>query len=200
MAVALTALSACSILPDAEVLTVYQLPALAAAPQNSQRANTPLRHSLRIATPYSSHVIDSARVVVVPQGSQISAYSGVRWSDSAPVLVRDRLASAFRTNGRLASVITDHGNINADLGLTGDLSAFQVEYHNGAPTVRIRFDAALVKTSTNRAAATRRFEINQPVQGKEIPEVVTAFGAATDSLAADVVNWTLDYINQTGGR
>lgn len=190
----LLAASACSILPESEVLVVYQLPASADA-KNGQRTSTPPRHSLRIATPYSSNVIDSTRVVVVPQGSQLSAYSGVRWSDSAPILVRDRLASAFRSDARLASVSTDHGNIDADLELRGDLSAFQVEYHNGEPAVRIRFDAALVRSATNRATATRRFEITQPVQGKEIPQVIAAFGAAADRLSTDVVDWTMGYIS-----
>lgn len=194
MATIVLAVSACSILPEPEVLAVYQLPASATANNGTPDGKQP-RHSLRISTPYSSHIIDSARVVVVPQGSQLSAYSGVRWSDPAPILVRDRLASAFRSNSRLASVSTDHDNIDADMELTGDLSAFQIEYHNGMPVVHIRLDAALVRSATNRASATRRFEITQPVQGKEIPQVIAAFGAATDRLAVDVVDWTMEHIS-----
>ncbi|MGP1614072.1 MAG: ABC-type transport auxiliary lipoprotein family protein, partial [Pollutimonas bauzanensis] len=149
--------------------------------------------SLRIATPYSSQVIDSVRVLVLPQPSQVSAYGGARWSDPAPVLLRDYLAGAFRAEGGLASVSSDAGDAQADFELGGDLIAFQVEYQDGAPLVHIRYDAALLQVAANRIVATRSFDIRQPVQGKEVPQVIAAFGAAADSLSAEMRPWVLQH-------
>lgn len=187
-------LSACSILPQSETLTVYQLPAakLTQQPPAKQGNGQPL--ALRVATPYSSQIIDSVRILVVPQASQISAYSGVRWSDPAPVLVRNRLASAFRASGLFASVSVDNGSTpDADFELAGDLAAFQAVYENEAPVVHIHYDASLVQSATNRSIATRSFDITEPVQGKDAPEVVKAFGRAADRLATEMLEWTVPY-------
>lgn len=185
-------LSACSILPQSETLTVYQLPATKLAQQPPAKKGNSPPLSLRIATPYSSQIIDSVRILVVPQASQISAYSGVRWSDPAPVLVRNRLASAFRADGQFAAVTIDNGSTpDSDFELTGDLAAFQAVYENDAPMVHVHYDASLVQLATNRSIATRSFNITEPVQGKEAPEVVKAFGRAADRLSAEIIEWTL---------
>ncbi len=186
-----SSLSACSILPKPETLTVYQLPATPLSMQTDAATPHDLPWSLRIATPYSSQVIDSQRVLVVPQGSQVSAYGGVRWSDPAPILVRNRLVSAFRTNGRLSSVSVDNSSVDTDFELGGDLVAFQTVYEDGVPVVRIHYDASLTRPLANRTVATRRFKVAEPVQGKDAPEVVEAFGRAADRLAASMVEWTL---------
>jgi cholesterol transport system auxiliary component len=186
----LVLLSSCSILPKAEALQIYQLPS--SSIHHSSQANS-LPWALRIATPHSSQVIDSMRVLVRGQGNRISAYKGIRWSDSAPILLRDQLAEAFRTDGRFSSVSSGNNNLMADLELGGDLTAFQVEYKNGTPAVNIRFYATLVQSGRNRIVATRSFEIVEPVQGREIPEVIAAFGRAADRLAAEVIDWTLQY-------
>jgi len=192
LAAAALLLSACSILPESETLTVYQLPAAQLAQQTPARKGNNAPLSLRIATPYSSQMVDSARILVVPQGSQISAYSGVRWSDPAPVLLRNRLASAFRADGRFASISLGNGaGPDADFELTGDLTAFQTVYGSGAPAVHVHYDASLVQSSSNRSIATRSFDIVEPVQGKEAPEVVKAFGRAADRLSAELIDCTL---------
>lgn len=191
-------LSACSILPKQETLIVYQLPAMASSGQAETTRPHALPWSLRVATPYSSQAIDSERILVVPQGSQISAYSGVRWSDPAPVLMRNRLVSAFRANGLLSSVSIDNSGVDADFELGGDLVAFQSVYEDGVPIVRIHYEASLTQPDSNRIIATRRFEVAEPVHGKEAPEVVEAFGRAADRLVADMVKWTLQHATSAG--
>jgi cholesterol transport system auxiliary component len=97
----LATLTACSILPDSEPLRIYLLPT-STPPQ--QASEPTLQHSLRIHTPQASRVLSSPRIAVVPQGNQISSYGGARWSDAAPVLLRDRLIEAFQRDGRMPSV------------------------------------------------------------------------------------------------
>ena len=94
-------LSSCSILPKAEKLEIYQLPS-SSIPRSAQAGSLPW--ALRIATPHSSQLTDSMRVLVLRQENQISAYKGIRWGNPAPVLLRDQLAEAFRTDGRFSSV------------------------------------------------------------------------------------------------
>lgn len=179
-------LGGCSILPKNETPDVYLLPTTSA--QATARQNT-LQESLRIVTPQAARVLDSTRIAVLPQGNVITSYQGARWSDRAPRLLRDRLLDAFRTDGRFAALSSDDAQLQSDLKLTGDLRAFQSEYEQGRPVVVIRYDAQLIQGPSQKIVATRRFDIRQPVAGKEVPQVVAAFGQATDQLAAQVIGW-----------
>ncbi|WP_397476124.1 ABC-type transport auxiliary lipoprotein family protein [Pusillimonas sp.] len=188
--VVLLALSGCAVLPESETLTFYRLPAPDTAVSEQADNRAPVSAVvLRIATPYGNRAVDSTRILVVPEPERISAYKGARWSDTAPVLLRDRLIESFRASGKFRSVVTDSGNLGADLELSGDLSRFHVVYRAGAPVVTVSFDATLSESSSSRILASRRFDVEQPVHGKEVPEVVQAFGAAVDDLSARLLVW-----------
>ncbi|MCO2139197.1 ABC transporter [Pseudomonas aeruginosa] len=179
---ALATLGACSILPEAQVLQVYL---------QHQASTRPLDWSLRIARPRTSLVLESPRIAVRPHGDEISVYQGARWSDPAPSLLRDRLMQAFQADGRVRGLSSDDSNLQADFELGGDLRAFQTEYPNGQASALIRYDARLVRTDDKRVVASRRFEVSQPVDGKKVAAVVSAFGKAGDTLSAQVLDWTL---------
>ena len=180
-------LSACSILPKSQVLSIYRLPA-SSLPNHAVSADW----ALRVNKPYSSQLLDSTRSAVLPPGDQISAYQGVRWSDRAPLLLRDRLIDAFLDDGRLKAVSSDDSRLQADLELDGDLRAFHSEYQNGRPAARILFEARLVESGSLRILASRRFEVSQAARDTSVPAVVNAFGQASDQLAREVLEWTLN--------
>lgn len=184
---AITLLSACSVLPKADPQEIYRLPATALPHDNA----APVNWSLRVDTPNAERMIDSSRITVLPQGDTVSVYKGARWSDTATKLLRNRFVDAFRDNGRIAGLSSDETSLQADYSLSGDLRAFQSVYENGQPVVVIRFDARLVQNNGLRIVASRRFDITQPVGGTTVPQVVAAFGQATDALASQLVNWTL---------
>jgi len=180
-------LGACSILPEAESPDFYLLPSA----QQPARSSSTVNWSLRISAPTASLALDSNRIAVVPQGNQLSSYQGARWSNRAPGLLRDRLLDAFTANGSVRALSSDEASLQADLDLTGELRAFQSEYQNGKPVIHIRYDARLVRTLGQRIVASRTFEVRQPADGKQVPEVVSAFGKAADQLSAQVVEWTV---------
>ncbi|EIK97602.1 putative lipoprotein [Pseudomonas sp. M47T1] len=182
-------LPACSILPKAEPADVYRLPVAtqAASPHNGPS----LARTLRIGKPQASDALNSPRIAVVPQGDLISSYKGARWSDPAPVLLRNRLLDGFISDGRLRGVSNDDANVQGDLELGGELQAFQSEYAAGGVTVRVRLDARLVDGRSQRIVASRRFEVSQPVSGTSVANVVAGFGQASDRLTAQVIDWTL---------
>ena len=178
-------LAACTVLPQRPVSQVWLLPAHPGAPASGQTTN----RSLRVMQPGTSQFINSSRIAVQPQGAEITVYSGARWSDSVPVLIRNRLTQELRTDGRFISVSSDEDNLQADFELGGDLSSFQGVYSGKKGEVLIQFDARLVQTSDRRVIASQRFEIHQPISGSSMSEVVEAFGLASDRLAADILRW-----------
>lgn len=181
-------LSACSVLPEAETLRIFLLPT---APVEPQASETTRQQALRINTPQASRILASQRIAVVPQGNEISAYGGARWSDAAPVLLRDRLIEAFQRDGRMPSVSNEDANLYADYSLHSDLRAFQSVYVDGKPVVLITLDTRLVEVNTQHTLANRRFEVRQPASDTGIEQVVEAFGKASDRLSREVVDWTL---------
>lgn len=184
--VALTLLSACSILPSADPSDVYRLP-------SAQTASTgaAVTWSLRLTKPLTSEFLDSPRIAVVPQGDLISSYANARWSDPAPVLLRNRLLDGFQGDGRVTLLSTDDSNLQADFELGGQLQAFQSEYRGRAVEVVIGLDARLVRSSDQRIIASRRFEVRQPLSASNVPAVVTGFGQAADTLNKQVVDWVV---------
>ncbi|EMD1678884.1 MULTISPECIES: ABC-type transport auxiliary lipoprotein family protein [Klebsiella] len=181
-------LAACTVLPQRPVSQVWLLPAQPGAPASGQTIN----RSLRVMQPSTSQFINSSRIAVQPQGAEITVYSGSRWSDSVPVLVRNRLTQELRTDGRFISVSSDEDNLQADFELGGDLSSFQGVYNGNKGEVLIQFDTHLVQTSNRRVIASQRFVIRQPISGSSMNEVVEAFGLASDRLAADILRWLVN--------
>ncbi len=184
----LCVLAACSVLPASETLRIYLLPTTP-VPQKSAEPATD--QALRLNTPQASRILGSQRIAVVPEGNQISAYGGARWSDAAPVLLRDRLIEAFQRDGRMPSVSNEDVNLYADLSLHSDLRAFQAVYVDGRPEVLITLDARLVNRDDQHTLANRRFEVRQPSADPSVERVVEAFGAASDRLSRELVDWTL---------
>lgn len=187
LAAALSLTSACSILPQSEPLDIYRLPV-----NQAIHNATPVEWSLRLNKPLASETLAGPRIAVIPQGDVLSSYKGARWSDPVPLLVRNRLLDGFQRDGRVQRLSADDSNLQADYELAGELQAFQSEYRaGGAVEVVIRYDARLVQGRSQRILASKRFEVRQPLAGTQVSAVVAGFGAASDQLAGQVVNWTM---------
>lgn len=185
LAAALSLTSACSILPQSEPVDIYRLPV-----NQASHSATPVDWSLRLNKPLASETLAGPRIAVIPQGDVLSSYKGARWSDAGPLMLRNQIRDLFVTDHRVQAVSTDDTNLQADFELNGDLLAFQSEYRGTAIEVVIHYDARLVD-DRQRIVASHRFEVRQPAKGKEVPAVVAAFDTASNELAWQVLEWTL---------
>ncbi len=177
--------SACSILPEREVIHTWQPPETATV-----RAVSTGDFSLRVDAPQAAGMLGQNGIVVMPSPGQVSVYKGARWSESPALLVRNRLVDAFMA-AKLASVTTDDDRFASDYTLSGNLRAFQSEYRSGSPVVVVRYDAQLRRGGSRQVLASRSFVVTRKPAGTQVPDVVAAFGAADDELAQQVVTWTL---------
>ncbi len=189
------ALGGCTILPQSEPLDIYRLPV-----GQASTAAKALPWSLQLLKPQASDALNSARIAVIPEGDLISSYKASRWTDPAPILLRNRLLDGFQRDGRVQLLSTDDSNLQTDLALGGDLQAFQTEYQGKAAQVVIRLDARLIRGADQKILASRRFEVRQPLAETRVPAVVAGFGQASDVLARQVVDWAVGQGNQAVRR
>lgn len=180
-------LAACSILPERSPVQIWQPQETASVTAPSPTAD----FSLRVDTPNTTGLLDQTGIMVLPAPGQVSTYKGARWSEAPALLVRNRLVDAFMA-AKLPVVSTDEDHFASDFTLGGDLRAFQSEYRGGAPVVVVRFDAQLRRGGSRKLLATRSFVVMQNPSDTQVPQIVTAFGAADDALAAQVVAWVVD--------
>lgn len=183
-------LGACTVLPESPPQDVYRLPPSALSPAPGDVADV----SLRVARPSASDMLSSTRIAVVPEGNRFSVYQDARWSSPVPTLWRNHLLDAFHKDGRIERLSSARENLRADVELGGILQAFQTEYAGGTPEVVIRFDAHLVDAGSKRILASRRFAVTEQVAGSQVPEVVEAFGRASDNLSRELIDWTLSHV------
>ena len=188
LAAATLLLAACtSILPKEETLQVYQLPGSAI-----ERSREPaLPYSIRIGTPEAGQLTGGRRILVLRDASRVSVYENARWIDPAAQVLRNRIADAFRVDGRFRTVTTDSSSTPVDLDLSGELATFQVEYSGGTPRARIVYDAVFNARGPGGEIVSRRFEVAEPLRGDKVPEVVEAFGRASDRLASEIIAWVV---------
>lgn len=181
-------LAACTVFPDPPAHRIFHLQ----APTVSETSGETIQKTLRVSTPLAVAPIDSARILVKPDAHEIRAYQGARWSNRAPVIVGYYLLESFRRDGRVQTVVTDTSPARSDLTLAGDLTRFQAEYRDGSPVVQLQLNLQLIDERTRETVANRRFEISQPASGETVENVVEAFGQASDELARQVINWTVE--------
>lgn len=182
--------SACSILPEREVIHTWQPPESAMARPASAAA-----FSLRVDAPNAAGMLGQTGIVVMPSPGQVSVYKGARWSESPALLVRNRLVDAFMA-AKLPTVTTDDEHFASDYTLSGNLRAYQSEYRSGAPVVVVRYDAQLRRSGSRQVLASRSFVVTRQPDGTQVPEIVAAFGAADDGLAQQVVAWVLGAVQR----
>ena len=178
--------SGCTVFPNPEPPRVMDLAVTVSAP----KANT-IPASLRVDTPYASEPFNGSRILAKPTPMELRAYEGIRWRDTAPVLVRDTLVHSLRESGLFTNVITDTNPAQADLSLVTELSAFHSETPAAGPQVVIELHLQMIHSRSRTSLCTRTLRIVEPASGTSVDQIVEAFGTAGSILATRVIEWAM---------
>ncbi|WFE71803.1 ABC-type transport auxiliary lipoprotein family protein [Halomonas sp. M1] len=189
LATLLLTFGGCSILPESEPATFYRLPAStpSATPEATSSA-LPIR--LGIATPEAGHLLSSNRIVVYPERNVVNVYEGSRWHEDAPAMLQARLITGLQQRQLFNSVGSDR--LPHDLLLLSELRHFQSEYDTTPPSVKIQLDVQLVGTQDRQPIVANSFSTRTQASSAEIPDVVDAFGQASDVLNEQLATWLED--------
>ena len=182
---ALFTLSGCSILPEKAPSTLYRLPATT---MQSAPATITQPERLGIATPEAGHLLSSNRIVVFPEGNVVNVYEGARWHEDAPDMLQAQLIAGLQQQELFANVSSDR--LPHDLLLLSELRHFQSEYDTSPPSVNLQLDVQLIGVDQQPVASTS-FAIRERATSTGIPDVVSAFGSATDRLTEQLASWLI---------
>ncbi|MBU2873963.1 ABC-type transport auxiliary lipoprotein family protein [Marinobacter salexigens] len=179
------ALTACTVFPIPEAPRVMDFP----VPEELQNSGTSRPESLRVDTPFASEPYNSSRILAKPEPWEFTVYSGVRWRDTAPVLLRDMLAGAFRASDVFRDVVIDTGPSNSDLTLATEISAFHTVNHGDSARVTVTVYGQLINNRSRQTLCSSNFIVSAPAKDKSINSVVQAFGDAGEELAINLIDW-----------
>ncbi len=142
-----------------------------------------------ITEPTVVGALDSERIVVRPAPTEITYLAKVQWSDRAPKLIQARLIDSFQNSGRVRSVGMPGSVVVSDLGLVTDLRDFHIDAESG--TAVVAMNVQIVGEKSGRVVASKTFEARVPVAGDKADAMVAAINQAFETVATDIVVWTL---------
>lgn len=178
-------LTACTVFPTPEAPRVMDFP----VPQGLQESETSRPQNLRIDTPFASEPFNSTRVLAKPVPWEFRVYSGVRWRDTAPVILRDMLIGAFRAKATFRDVIMDTAPGNTDLSLATEITAFHTVSQGDSTRATVAIYGQLIDNRSRETLCSESFIVSTPAKNKSIDAVVQAFGTTGRGLAEEVMTW-----------
>lgn len=178
-------MTACTVFPTPAAPRVMDFP----VPQGLQESATSRSQSLRIDTPFASEPFNSTRILAKPVPWEFQVYGGVRWRDTAPVILRDMLVGAFRAKANFRDVTMDTGPSNTDLSLATEITAFNTVSQGDSARATVAIYGQLIDNRSREALCSERFIVSTPAKDKSIDAVVQAFGGAGERLAKEVIAW-----------
>jgi len=179
-------MTGCTIFPVPETQRVMDF---APAPLTLGRAGDQQPYSLRVDTPVASEPINSTRILAKPEATEFRIYGGVRWRDTAPVIMRDAMTAALRRSQGFERVITDVSPAEADLTMVTELLAFQSQTGANHSDVVIRLYGEIMENRSRRTACSQVFDIKTSAASNRLDDVIIAFDGAGQRLMNELALW-----------
>jgi len=105
---------------------------------------------------------------------EIGAYQYHLWAEPPAQMIETVLIRRLRASGRYQSVARLGGSTRGNFLLRGQLYDFEEVDTGGAIMAKISIEFVLIDRSTHKSVWNRFYSRTEPVQGKEIPDVVAA--------------------------
>lgn len=184
-------ISACSLLGKStrDSFTIYDIdPRVAVDPAWPQ-----VDWQLSLPRVNASREGDSLRIAVRPTANELQIYKGARWMRMPSDMIEAAILRTMEDSGRIPAVARQGSGISAEYKLLLELRRFEAVYSAPGmpPTVQIEINAKLLRTASQRVAASRTFRQGTPAGSTAIDDVVEAFDQALHAVTGEVVGWVL---------
>lgn len=146
-----------------------------------------------VEPPAASGVIDTDRILVRPNATQIQYLPDARWSETAPAMLQTALVEGFERTGAFSFVGRRPLSTSGDVALVSNLTEFHAEIPTGAAagTVRMTIIVRMVRESDTAILASRSFSRTVAVPDTGTPAIIAGFDAAAQEILRDLTLWVL---------
>ena len=147
-----------------------------------------VRGNLVVAEPVAVATLDGQRIVVKPNGSEVTFLPDAQWSDRLPKLVQAKIIEAYENSGKLTSVGRPGDRLTVDFQLVTEIRAFEIDAATGQ--ARVELSAKVINDKTGKIASAAIFEAARPVGGAIAGAPATAaLDQALAQVLSDLVSW-----------
>ena len=147
---------------------------------------------LSVEVPTATAGLNSARIALRPTPTSLEYFAGARWVDVVPVMIQNLLLESLDNTGRIDVLGREVVGVRADLALLTHVREFQAEYDTpGAPVVRVRLQARLIRLPRRISVAATSEEFTVRANNTSLPAIVDAFDEAFGKALKRIVEWTV---------
>jgi cholesterol transport system auxiliary component len=148
---------------------------------------------LSVEVPTATAGLNSARIALRPTPTTLEYYAGASWIDVVPVMVQNLILESLDNTGKIDVLGREVVGVRADLALLTHVREFQAEYDGsgGAPQVRVRLQARLIRLPRRTSIAATSEEFVVRASNTSVPAIVDAFDEAFGKALRRIVEWTV---------
>lgn len=163
-------------------------------PKSTFPADLPkISQQLVIEEPLAAGGLDNFRIALRPSPTELTYFSGSRWTERAPTMVQTLMVESFENSNAITAVGRQAIGLSSDYSLKAELREFQAEHVGGGEglQVRVRINAKLIRQPRQIIVASHSFESLVSVTGVGMRDIVEGFDRALGDVLKDLVEWTL---------
>ena len=178
----------CSLLAEKPPVTIHTLkPAVLAAANSAEK----VEWQLAVDRVRGSELLETPRILVMPEPGEFQVYPQAQWSDPPLYLVGALAMRALQHDGRILGISPSGEGLSADVELRLELTDFQIELTSEGTHAHVAWQASLAAVTQNRIVATRHFSTRTPAAGQSAKDAVTAFDTALSQLLPQLTEWVV---------
>ncbi len=147
---------------------------------------------LILEPPIADASLNTTRVALQRDPTQLEYYARSSWTDLAPQMVQTLMVESFENSGRIVSIGREAIGLRADFVLKSELREFQAEYFEGGnPQVRVAINVKLVKMPKRAIVGSTNLEHLSQAEANLMPDIIAAFDEALGKVLRRLVAWTI---------
>ena len=127
--------------------------------------------ALAVGTIDSPPLMKDGRILYQVGSHEIGAYEYHRWVETPDRMVQNSLVSLLRSSGKYSSVEVQRSSVKSDYVVVGKILEFS-EVDKPAIHTRVSMEIELRDATSGRTIWSRLYKREEPVQGKEVSNVV----------------------------
>jgi cholesterol transport system auxiliary component len=147
---------------------------------------------LNVEVPTAATGLNTAQIALRPTPTTLEYYAHASWTDVVPVMVQNLLVESFDNASKIDVLGRGVVGVRAEYALLTNIREFQAEYDGaGAPRVRVRLQARLVRLPRRVSLGSTSEEFVVQAEGTSMAAIVRAFDEAFGKVTRRLVEWTI---------